>query len=87
VTGARRFSHRGPLGIRFAHGRELIKAIRPINLVRVIANVDPGPSMAHEISGLVELIAKRIIDLAKAGERNRNPLCENVVKEFREQRL
>jgi hypothetical protein len=30
-----------------------------------------------------ELIAKRIIELAKAGERNPDLLCESVVKEFR----
>jgi hypothetical protein len=32
-------------------------------------------------------IAKRIIDLAKAGEQNPDLLCEAVLKEFREQRL
>jgi hypothetical protein len=31
-----------------------------------------------------EMIAKRIIELAKAGERNPDLLCENAVKEFRE---
>jgi len=31
-----------------------------------------------------ELIAKRIIELAKAGERNPDILCEGVLKEFRE---
>ena len=31
-----------------------------------------------------ELIAKRIIELAKAGERNPDFLCESAVKEFRE---
>jgi hypothetical protein len=31
-----------------------------------------------------ELIAKRIIELAKAGERNPDLLCESTVKEFRE---
>jgi len=34
-----------------------------------------------------EILAKRIIELAKAGERNPDLLCEGVVKEFREQRL
>jgi hypothetical protein len=33
-----------------------------------------------------EIIARRIIELAKAGERNPNLLCENVLEEFREQR-
>jgi hypothetical protein len=31
-----------------------------------------------------EMIAKRIIELAKAGERNPDLLCESAVKEFRE---
>jgi hypothetical protein len=34
-----------------------------------------------------EVIAKRIIELAKTGELNPDVLCEGVVKEFREQRL
>jgi hypothetical protein len=34
-----------------------------------------------------EIIAKRIIELAKAGERNPDLLCEGVLKEFRERRL
>jgi len=34
-----------------------------------------------------ELIAKRIIELAKAGERNPDILCEGVLKEFRERLL
>ena len=33
-----------------------------------------------------EIIAKRIIELAKAGERNPDLLCEGVLKEFRERR-
>jgi hypothetical protein len=35
---------------------------------------------------IVELVAKRIIDLAKA-EPNPGLLCDAVLKEFREQRL
>jgi hypothetical protein len=31
-----------------------------------------------------EMIAKQIIELAKAGERNPDLLCESAVKEFRE---
>jgi hypothetical protein len=31
-----------------------------------------------------ELIAKKIIELAKAGERNSELLCESAVKAFRE---
>jgi hypothetical protein len=34
-----------------------------------------------------EMIAKRIIELAKTGECNPDLLCEAVLKEFREQRL
>jgi hypothetical protein len=31
-----------------------------------------------------QIIAKRIIELAKAGERNPDILCEGVLKEFRD---
>jgi hypothetical protein len=41
-----------PLGFRFTRGIELIEAIGPICLVRFIANVDPRPPTANEISGL-----------------------------------
>jgi hypothetical protein len=34
-----------------------------------------------------EIIAKRVIKLAKAGERNPDLLCEGVLKEFRARRL
>ncbi len=34
-----------------------------------------------------EVVAKRIIELAKTGELNPDVLCEAVVKEFGEQRL
>lgn len=34
-----------------------------------------------------EIVAKRIIELAKAGERNPDLLCEGVLKEFRAQQL
>jgi hypothetical protein len=50
--------------------------------------------MAHIALGLAErsdpaneMIAKRIIELAKTGELNPDLLCEAVLKEFREQRL
>ncbi len=33
-----------------------------------------------------EVLARRIIELTKAGEHNPDVLCENVLKEFREQR-
>jgi hypothetical protein len=35
----------------------------------------------------VAILAKRIIALAKEGERNPDLLCEAALKEFREQRL
>jgi hypothetical protein len=47
-----RFTSTRPLGFRFARGIELIEAIGPICLVRFIANVDPRPPTANEISGL-----------------------------------
>jgi hypothetical protein len=34
-----------------------------------------------------EIIARRIIELAKTGERNPDLLCEGVLKEFRDQHL
>jgi hypothetical protein len=34
-----------------------------------------------------EAIAKRMIELVKAGERNPDLLCEGVLKEFRERQL
>jgi hypothetical protein len=34
-----------------------------------------------------EILAKRVIELAKAGERNPDLLCEGVLKEFRAQGL
>jgi hypothetical protein len=37
--------------------------------------------------GANEIIAKRIIEFAKTGERNPDLLCEGVLKEFRDQRL
>jgi hypothetical protein len=37
--------------------------------------------------GANEMLARRIIELAKAGERNPDLLCEGVLNEFREQRL
>ena len=50
-------------------------------MARVALNVEDRGDLANEV------IAKRIIELAKAGELNPDVLCEGVVKEFREQRL
>ena len=44
-------------------------------------------SLAERPASANEIIAKRIIELAKAGERNPDILCEGVLKEFRERRL
>jgi hypothetical protein len=43
--------------------------------------------LAERPDGANEIIAKRIIELAKAGERNPDLLCEGVLKEFRERPL
>lgn len=34
-----------------------------------------------------EIIARRIVEFAKTGERNPDLLCEGVLKEFRDQQL
>jgi hypothetical protein len=44
-------------------------------------------SLAGRPDNANEIIAKRIIELAKAGERNPDLLCEGVLKEFRERPL
>ena len=36
---------------------------------------------------VAEIVARKIIELAKAGERNPNFLCDGVLKEFRALRL
>ena len=50
-------------------------------MTRIALSLAERPAIANEI------IAKRIIELAKAGERNPDILCEGVLKEFRERRL
>ena len=50
-------------------------------MARIALSLAERPAIANEI------IAKRIIELAKAGERNPDILCEGVLKEFRERRL
>src|SRR5947208_15896617 len=44
-------------------------------------------SLAERPAGTNEIIAKRIIQLAKAGQPNPDILCEGVIKRFRERRL
>ena len=50
-------------------------------MARIALRLAERPDSANEI------IAKRIIELAKAGERNPDLLCEGVLKEFRERPL
>ncbi len=50
-------------------------------MTRIALSLAERPAVTNEI------IAKRIIELAKAGERNPDILCEGVLKEFRERRL
>jgi hypothetical protein len=40
--------------------------------------------VADRTDPINEIIAKRVIELASAGERNPDLLCEGVLKEFRE---
>jgi hypothetical protein len=50
-------------------------------MARVALGLADHPDLANEA------IAKRMIELVKAGERNPDLLCEGVLKEFREQGL
>src|SRR5438034_2451639 len=50
-------------------------------MTRIALSLAERPAVTNEI------IAKRIIELAKTGERNPDILCEGVLKEFRERRL
>ena len=50
-------------------------------MARIALGLAERPDSANEI------IAKRIIELAKAGDRNPDLLCEGVLKEFRERPL
>ena len=42
----------GPLGARLSHDEELIEGIRPKNLAVLIADVDAGIAVSHEVGGL-----------------------------------
>jgi hypothetical protein len=53
----------------------------PLDMTRLALALADGDDIANE------LIAKRIIELAKAGELNPDVLCEAVVKELQAQRL
>ena len=50
-------------------------------MARVALGLAERPAITNEV------IARRIIELAKAGERNPDLLCEGVLKEFRERPL
>jgi hypothetical protein len=61
------------------------EARRVIGVAFEIARVALGLADRDDLSD--EIIAKRIIEHAKAGERNPDVLCEGVLNEFRERRL
>jgi hypothetical protein len=79
----RRFGARGShAGQARAEAKETISR-RPMGVAFEMARVALG--LAEDRDDLAnEMIAKRIIELAKAGERNPDLLCESAVKEFRE---
>jgi hypothetical protein len=62
------------------HAARVLVGLSRSEVARVALNVADRGDLANEV------IAKRIIELAKAGELNPDVLCEGVVKEFREQR-
>jgi hypothetical protein len=61
------------------------EARRVVGVAFEMARVALGPGDHTDLTN--EIIAKRIIELAKAGERNPDLLCEGVLKEFRERQL
>jgi hypothetical protein len=63
------------------HAARVLVGLSRSEVARVALNVADRGDLANEV------IAKRIIELAKTGELNPDVLCEGVVKEFREQRL
>jgi hypothetical protein len=54
---------------------------RLMGLAFEMARVALGLSYRDESAK--EIVAKRIIELAKAGERNPNALCDGILNEFR----
>lgn len=58
---------------------------RVMGVALEMARVALGPADRGDAAD--EIIAKRIIELAKAGERNPDLLCEGALKEFRERTL
>jgi hypothetical protein len=58
---------------------------RVVGLAFEMARVALGLPDRDDVAN--EILAKRVIELAKAGERNPDLLCEGVLKEFRAQGL
>jgi len=61
------------------------EARRVVGVAFEMARVALG--LANHTDLANEAIAKRMIELVKAGERNPDLLCEGVLKEFRERQL
>jgi hypothetical protein len=61
------------------------EAKRVVGLAFEMARVALGLPDRDDVAN--EILAKRVIELAKAGERNPDLLCEGVLKEFRAQGL
>jgi hypothetical protein len=61
------------------------EARRVVGVAFEMARVALG--LANHTDLANESLARRIIELAKAGERNPDLLCEGVLKEFRERQL
>jgi len=68
----------------FLHGFECdAETKRVMGVAFEMARVSLGISRPSERAN--EIVARRIIELAKAGERNPDLLCEGVLKQLREQ--
>lgn len=61
------------------------EARRVVGVAFEMARVALG--LANHTDLANESLARRIIELAKTGERNPDLLCEGVLKEFRERQL
>jgi hypothetical protein len=57
------------------------ETIRIMGLAFEIARVALGPTDRGDLAN--ELVARKIIELAKAGERDPERLCDGVLEEFR----
>ena len=61
------------------------EARRVVGVALEMARVALGLAQRTDVA--IEIIAKRIIELAKAGERNPDLLCEGALREVRERAL